>query len=293
LGAGGLACPQSILRTPGALVTSRPDRYRLYVDESGDHTYKNVGRDSGRYLSLLGVWLSTEGHTEFDEGLDALKDTIFGPRGERPPIVLHRDEIVYRKGVFRALRNDAVNVVFEDEILKLFSATSYVMVLVTIDKLEHKFRYTSPLEPYDFALAAMLDRYCGWLNFKGAVGDVLAESRGGVEDMNLKRAYSTVVNRGTMQFGPKHFCCLTSKDIKVKKKEDNIGGLQLADLLAHPVKYYDLALRERATVTPGTFAARLSQEAAEKFNCNYRTHRVEGYGRVWLPKKQTRPAAPK
>jgi len=31
-------------------------RYRLYIDESGDHTYNLLDDPSHRYLALLGVW---------------------------------------------------------------------------------------------------------------------------------------------------------------------------------------------------------------------------------------------
>lgn len=114
----------------------------------------------------------------------------------------------------------------------------------------------------------MLDRYCGWLNHKGSIGDVLAESRGGVEDRNLAQAYSDVISNGTMQFSPEHFASLTSRDIKLKKKQHNIAGLQLADLLAHPVKHFDLALRKRVTVTSGTFGAQIAEAVESKFNQN-------------------------
>jgi hypothetical protein len=33
-----------------------PARYRLYVDESGDHAYNRLDEISHRYLALLGVW---------------------------------------------------------------------------------------------------------------------------------------------------------------------------------------------------------------------------------------------
>ena len=31
-------------------------RYRLYIDESGDHTYNKLDTVGHRYLALLGVW---------------------------------------------------------------------------------------------------------------------------------------------------------------------------------------------------------------------------------------------
>ena len=62
------------------------------------------------------------------------------------------------------------------------------MVCVIIDKQAHLVRYDSPFHPYHYCLAAMLDRYSGWLNYKNAVGDVMAESRAREEDLQLKQA---------------------------------------------------------------------------------------------------------
>jgi hypothetical protein len=44
-------------------------RFRLYIDESGDHTFTLADDDNHRYLGLLGVWfdaarlLSQTGHS--------------------------------------------------------------------------------------------------------------------------------------------------------------------------------------------------------------------------------------
>ena len=35
---------------------SQETRYRLYIDESGDHALSNREGDRHRYLGLLGVW---------------------------------------------------------------------------------------------------------------------------------------------------------------------------------------------------------------------------------------------
>jgi hypothetical protein len=132
----------------------------------------------------------------------------------------------------------------------------------------------------------MLDRYDGWLGYSKVVGDVMAESRSGKADRALKRAYREVYERGKYSmFGADfHNAVLTSKKIKVKPKEANIPGLQLSDMLAHPVKQAWLA--ERGVVSQvGQFGARLAQVSHVKFNMNEQTGQIAGYGRVWLPRK--------
>ncbi len=68
-----------------------------------------------------------------------------------------------------------------------------------------------------------------------AKGDVMAESRGGKEDMRLKKSFLNLWNEGTEYISPQRLHnVLTSKQLKVKPKANNISGLQLADLIAHP-----------------------------------------------------------
>ena len=86
-------------RPPQAPPPPRRTRYRLYIDESGDHTYKLLDDLSHRYLSLLGVWFRQVDHyTTFAEDLDRFKREVFGPRPDAP-VVLHRSDIINRKGL--------------------------------------------------------------------------------------------------------------------------------------------------------------------------------------------------
>jgi len=157
------------------------------------------------------------------------------------------------------------------------------MVVVVIDKKAHREMYVSPFHPYHFCLAALLDRYSGWLNYKNSVGDVMGESRGGEEDLQLKEAYLRVYESGTLMFPREHHQrVLTSKKIKLRSKRDNIAGLQLADILAHPMKQDCLARSQLAEFPAGTFGFELCQVATPKLNFNEWRGQVKGYGRVWL-----------
>jgi hypothetical protein len=66
-------------------------------------------------------------------------------------------------------------------------------------------------------------------------GDVMSESRGGKENRRLMDSFSRLWQNGTEYLAPEKFQkVLTSKQLKVKLKLNNISGLQLADLIAHP-----------------------------------------------------------
>ncbi len=53
--------------------------------------------------------------------------------------------------------------------------------------------------------------------------------------MRLKKSFSRLWSEGTEYMNPGRFHDIfTSKQLKVKPKANNISGLQLADLVAHP-----------------------------------------------------------
>jgi len=140
----------------------------------------------------------------------------------------------------------------------------------------------------------MMDRYSGWLNYKNSHGDILAESRGGEEDRQLKSAYKTVYESGTLMFSREHHQrALTSREIKIQPKSRDIAGLQLADILAFPVKQRCLADRGLIEAPGDVFGGKICELLAGKYNMNEWTGQVDGYGKVWLPrgmgKKMGRP----
>src|SRR6266849_7286217 len=81
----------------------RLPRYRLYIDESGDHTYKKLDDLGHRHLALLGVWFrQREDYLSFVHELQQFKDTLFGERPDNP-VILHRTAIINRRGAFGIL----------------------------------------------------------------------------------------------------------------------------------------------------------------------------------------------
>ena len=63
------------------------------------------------------------------------------------------------------------------------------------------------------------------------------ESRGGKEDMRLKKSFRAIMETGTHNISSMDLQShLTSCELKVKSKQSNIAGLQIADLIAHPAR---------------------------------------------------------
>jgi hypothetical protein len=75
---------------------------------------------------------------------------------------------------------------------------------------------------------------------------------------------------------------LTSKKLKIKKKHDVIPGLELADILAHPVRRVMIAEATNEDPPTGDFGAALVEAAHRRFNRQIYRDRVRGYGKVFL-----------
>lgn len=259
-------------------------RYRLYIDESGDHTYQDIEDPARRYLGLIGCLVDGEVYrTRFHAELEALKQTHF-PYNPDEPVILHRTDIVNRRGPFWRLRDPENQRRFNDDILQFLSDQEYSVISVVIDKKTHIERYgTAAYHPYHFCLAVLLERYCGLLNRFNARGDVMAESRGGTEDKRLKTAYGRLYESGTYFHDAEFFQrVLTSKRLKVKPKLANIAGLQVADLLAYPCKQEILVNESRIDDPGDVFGRRVWRCVSAKYNRRFSDGLVRGYGQVFL-----------
>ena len=135
----------------------RPARYRLYIDESGDHTFNLLDDPARRYLALLGVWFrQADDYVSFVDAWERLKREFFGPRPDAP-VIFHREDILNRRGPFFILRNDATRNRFDEALLTVIAQARFTLVCVVIDKQEQLDAYEDPFHPYDYCLAAMLE----------------------------------------------------------------------------------------------------------------------------------------
>jgi hypothetical protein len=210
--------------------------YRMYVDEVGNSDLESSDNPNHRFLSLTGVILELKYVAEVvHPQMEALKAEFFSSHPDEP-IIFHRKEMVNAKSPFQVLREEKILRNFDGRLLELLREWRYTVITVCLDKKAHKETYSTwRYDPYHYCLAVLLERFVFFLNRRRAMGDVLAESRGGKEDSRLKRSFTRLVEQGTQFVDPQQFqSALTSKQLKVKPKANNISGLQLADLLAHP-----------------------------------------------------------
>jgi len=211
-------------------------KYRIYIDEVGNPDLESSDNPNHRFLSLTGVILELQYvETILHPQMEALKAKFLRSHPDEP-VIFHRKEMLHAKPPFENLRDDKIRAEFDRSLLRLLDLWEYTVISVCLDKKKHKETYTTwRYDPYHYCLAVLLERFIFFLKRMNAKGDVMAESRGGKEDLRLKASFARLWENGTDYVAPKEFEeALTSKQLKVKPKANNISGLQLADLLAYP-----------------------------------------------------------
>jgi len=259
-------------------------KYRMYVDEVGNSDLRASRDPNHRYLSLTGVVCELDYVvTHVFPAVEQLKRTHFGAHPDEP-IILHRKEVMQRKPPFDKLKDPTVDAAFTGDLTSMFASLNYVVFTAVIDKLEYVERYKVwRYDPYHYCLAVIVERFVQWVERQNAVGDVMAESRGGGEDMRLKTAFTEMYRDGTEYVKPGIIQArLTSKELKVSPKAQNVAGLQLADLIAYP-SYRATLCRRQGKPLPedmnGTVATILEASKYDRSSSG----RIEGWGRKWLP----------
>jgi hypothetical protein len=256
---------------------------RLYIDEVGND---DTVSESERYLSLTGITTKVHGHdTKIHPEIETLKNEIFGHNPPQYTIILHRREILRKEKPFDCLREEKTNLQWEARILTLIETLPYIVNTVLIDKREHAKRYGDwQYNPYHYCMLASVERYVLWLRRHRLTGDVMAEARGKREDKALKSAFQYFYENGTDNIPPEtvqqH---LTSREIKLQKKDANICGLQLVDMLANP-SHQLLKCQLRGEELQAQFAKRVVAILKQhRYARDPKTGKMEGWGLKTLP----------
>jgi hypothetical protein len=242
-------------------------KFRIYIDEVGNPDSGSSENPLHRFLSLTGIIVNLDYvrrilHPEMEQ----LKSDYFHSHPD-DPVIFHRKELLNAKQPFEVLRDPETRARFDRELLGFLENWRYTVISVCLDKKAHKDTYRVwRYDPYHYCLALLLERFTFFLEQTTGRGDVMAESRGGKEDTRLKKSFSRLWNEGTEYMGPDRFHhVFTSKQLKVKPKSNNISGLQLADLVAHPSRNEILAENSLLDRPLAPFASKIVQILQRKY----------------------------
>jgi hypothetical protein len=261
--------------------------YRMYIDETGNADFAVTANPDHRFLSLTGIIIEHGAIKALAiPELQRIKAEILGfdPDSRIP---LHRNEIVKKQYPFHVLRSADKEREFNAAILALFKNLEFTVITAVIDKDAHLKLYKKwARDPYHYCLQVLFERYCLMLNRCKGRGDVMTEARGKNEDERLRAAYAQLYDYPAPIRRDVVDKCITSRKLKIEKKVENIAGLQIADLIAHPS-----ALLARAWFNgerrPEGFAKEIIQTLRQnrkyQGKWTWRGYRIEGYGMKWLP----------
>lgn len=218
------------------------DKYRLYIDESGTASFKNMAGNN-KYLTLSGIIIKSTDVNKINFDLNELKLNYFNYDVDQKNIILHREDIYNKRNGFEPLADENVKMCFNRDLINFLESENYSIIGVTINKEARMKKYKTPHDPYTTALETLIKRFVLFLEEHNAKGDILLESRNKNDNKILEIIYKEIYNNGTkrnrkeVDMEPIRFQTrLTSKCLKFKNKSENLAGLQIADLLANPLK---------------------------------------------------------
>lgn len=256
---------------------------RMYIDESGDSTLKNVAEPRFRFLSLSGVIVSQSYVAEkMHPEMEYLKRWYFGSHPDEP-VILHRTDLERQQYPFHALQDRCVEYNFNYDLLAYLHNWEYTVITVCLDKKTHVEKYgDNARDPYGYCLCLLLERFNYWLKRRNSRGDVIVEGRQGKADRILKEAFRTLREDGTKYVDPTQFqTSLINTELKVRPKSANIAGLQLADLIAQPSRSEILHEQGLLGRELAPFTQQIAGILADKYDASF-SGRIDGYGKKFI-----------
>ena len=241
--------------------------YRLYIDESGDHTYRLLDDENRRFLGITGVLIRRDAYDAIVFRLEQLKRKHLRYDPDDPPILV-RSDIVKRKGTFGRFREHPLRQAWASDVLTFFQGLSCHAFTVVIDKQTHHERFGSAsVNPYHYSFEVLLTRVRGLLHHMSMTADVMAESRGKAEDQALKEAYLSFWQCGSQYLTAAEVHeAFPNSELVTRRKDHNVAGLQVADLLAYGLKKKVLQERGKPCGPVSAFTEELNRIVAPRIN---------------------------
>jgi Protein of unknown function (DUF3800) len=243
----------------------------LFLDESGDHSLTKIDVQYPMFV-LAGVIMDSEYHVhEATDIMNKAKKELFG----KDDIVFHTADISRNRNGFERLIEKAFREKFFQKMNQMMSELKYMVVAAAVKKEEHLKQYgLAALDPYLLSLECLVERFVFKLKENNEDGLIVAECRNSILDNELELAFLNLKIQGT-RYIPAVEIKQRIHQLTTRRKEENITGLQIADLVASPIGRYVLG----KPIKPDF------EIVKQKFRRG-KLGQFEGYGLVVLPKKQ-------
>jgi hypothetical protein len=206
----------------------------VYVDESGDHSLTSINPQHPVFALAFCIVKKASYVDQIVPAFQRFKFDFWG----YDSVVLHSHEIRKAQGDFNILLNPKTRAAFIERMTALIAEAEFTVIAAVIDKQRHVARYNSPSDPYDIALTFCMERLQRHLMDLGQVDrmtHVQVECRGRAEDARLELQFRRICD-GHNAVGK-----MPNLDLRFMDKKHNSTGLQLADLVAHPIGRHVIA----------------------------------------------------
>ncbi len=213
----------------------------IYVDESGDHGLRFIDEAYPIFVLACCLVKKAEYADNIVPEFQKFKFKHFG----HDMVILHAREIRKSEGDFGFLLNREAREIFHADLNALIDGSSFSIVATAIEKLKYARKFSSPRNPYTPALQFCLERTHDFLiqnKQHNKLTHFIVEARGKKEDRELELEFHRIISNHYdhgMRF--KRDYSITPFDIRFAVKQTNSTGMQLADMVAHPIGRHVLA----------------------------------------------------
>ena len=213
----------------------------LFLDESGDHNLSLI--DSSYPIFVLGGVIVDKDYAEgpLTDAFEDFKRRMFG----RADIVLHTADIARNRNGFERLQTPEIRAHFYDNLNALMRELNCSVVACAIHKYDYVRRYgTNAIDPYLLGLRVMVELFCEDVGSEGNGGSIVAEKRGERLDLDVLDTWDILRTRGSL-YAEADVIRDRIQALELRDKQENIAGLQLADLVVSPIGRHSLGKQSR------------------------------------------------
>jgi hypothetical protein len=199
--------------------------YIIFADESGDHGITSINPENPVFVLVFCIFKKTEYISIVKQAIAKLKIDFWG----HDLVVLHNHEIRKSTGEFVFLFDEEIRRIFLHALNELIRNIPFFIAATAIDK-RHLRDHPISHNPYLLALDSCLEQTLNFLEKKQQlqrITHIVVESRGKPEDRDLGLAFERIA----AHMLPKRY----PLDLRFATKQSNSSGLQIADLVAHPI----------------------------------------------------------
>ncbi len=197
--------------------------YVVYVDESGDHSLKNIDTDYPIFVLTFSIFHKDKYINNIVPNFQKFKFKYFG----HDIIIFHENEIRRRKNQFQILYNKIIHSNFMHELSDIIEESEFKVISSVIHKEKLKQNNSKSGNVYHTALYFCLERLHRFLqsnNNETKITHIVVEKRGKKEDDELELEFRRICQDKNYNF-----------DIILADKKINSVGLQLSDMIARPI----------------------------------------------------------